>query len=173
MQLVFETKTARAVEAKALEGIDPNYGTPRKRRNLIRLAMRDGCKCRHCQTDVYFPWMVSKQYHRNNRARSATFDHIIPKSQGGTYHLSNGMIACKQCNNARGDMSVEQFQALIAAYGGSGQYKMLKKATRKQKRAERKAKRELKRRAVRVQFLWDLATLLYIINWNHRRFGGM
>lgn len=33
---------------------------------------------------------------------SATLEHLVPKSFGGTYDLENGLMVCYRCNNQRG-----------------------------------------------------------------------
>jgi hypothetical protein len=33
---------------------------------------------------------------------SATFEHLVPKSQGGTFHANNGLMICRKCNHTRG-----------------------------------------------------------------------
>jgi len=39
----------------------------------------------------------------------ATFDHILPKSQGGIRSLENGVAACYKCNRDRGDVDFVEF----------------------------------------------------------------
>jgi hypothetical protein len=39
----------------------------------------------------------------------ATYDHKIPKHRGGTNELSNGTLACADCNNNKGSKSYEWF----------------------------------------------------------------
>jgi hypothetical protein len=39
-----------------------------------------------------------------HQSNSATFEHLVPKSQGGTFHYKNHIIACQKCNKARGNM---------------------------------------------------------------------
>jgi hypothetical protein len=34
---------------------------------------------------------------------SATFEHLVPKSQGGTLHAKNGLMICRKCNHTRGN----------------------------------------------------------------------
>lgn len=41
--------------------------------------------------------------YQNGQKNSATVEHIIPKSQGGTYNIKNCLMACKLCNNTRGN----------------------------------------------------------------------
>jgi hypothetical protein len=38
-------------------------------------------------------------HHKN----SATFEHLVPKSHGGTYNARNGIIVCARCNETRGN----------------------------------------------------------------------
>ena len=45
--------------------------------------------------------------------RSATLDHIIPKSKGG-HGVKNLVVACHGCNNAKGDMMPEEWAAVLA-----------------------------------------------------------
>ena len=40
-----------------------------------------------------------------------TYDHIIPRSRGGSRGLENITISCETCNAAKGSMSVEDFVA--------------------------------------------------------------
>lgn len=56
---------------------------------------REGGKCFYCHTELKF--------------KSATIDHIIPKSMNGPLTVDNTVCACKQCNNKRGHGSARQF----------------------------------------------------------------
>lgn len=42
-----------------------------------------------------------------------TVEHIIPKSKGGTNHISNLTIACHECNNRRQDHSFADWQRIV------------------------------------------------------------
>lgn len=42
--------------------------------------------------------------------KKATRDHIIPKSKGGSWTISNLILACETCNNDRADMYLDQYQ---------------------------------------------------------------
>lgn len=61
----------------------------------------DGRKPRWC-------WMCNCQLFRN----TATVDHLQPKSKGGRDVESNFKLACKPCNNARGNTSIPHRLAL-------------------------------------------------------------
>jgi len=41
-----------------------------------------------------------------------SFDHVIPRSKGGTLSRKNTKLCDKQANNAKGGMSVEEFLQL-------------------------------------------------------------
>lgn len=56
-------------------------------------------KCHYCQCALSFG--------------KATLDHVTPKSKGGPWKKSNMVVACKPCNNRRGDMDYEDFMQLV------------------------------------------------------------
>jgi 5-methylcytosine-specific restriction endonuclease McrA len=66
----------------------------------LRTAMKlHGGKCFYCPTvigsgDVNIEW---------------TLDHIEPSALGGTDHLGNLVIACKQCNQKKGHQPIDSF----------------------------------------------------------------
>lgn len=53
----------------------------------MKVAMRDGKECAYCgKTDV-----------------DLELDHIIPKSKGGSNHLNNLVLSCRECNISKND----------------------------------------------------------------------
>ena len=42
-----------------------------------------------------------------------TVDHIVPQSRGGSDQLENLCIACRLCNGAKGDMTAEEYIAIL------------------------------------------------------------
>jgi len=50
-------------------------------------------------------------------ANSATRDHILPKSFGGTWAWNNMTCACRDCNSSRGNKPVILFLLQIARQG--------------------------------------------------------
>ena len=47
--------------------------------------------------------------------RSATVDHIIPKSRGGTSSPINTVMCCRKCNNEKGNFTGVEYRAWIKA----------------------------------------------------------
>jgi len=67
-----------------------------------------GCKATHFLIERH---RNENYYHINVYAgdRMLTWDHIIPKSLGGSNHVHNGRVACENCNSRRGnDMTVPE-----------------------------------------------------------------
>jgi len=80
------------------------------RNNTRFLLEQQGGLCYFCNTDkIYMQDDVDYQYYKLNKHLSATFDHIIPKSKGGTYKRSNGVCACHFCNVLRNTMRIDEF----------------------------------------------------------------
>lgn len=59
------------------------------RRELKQKLMRRGSTCYWC--GKVLEWST------------ATIEHMIPLSRGGSNHISNCRLACKKCNEERGD----------------------------------------------------------------------
>ena len=47
--------------------------------------------------------------------RSATVDHIIPKSRGGTNSPINTVLCCRKCNNEKGNFTGVEYRDWIKA----------------------------------------------------------
>lgn len=66
------------------------------------IIMRDGMRCHYCEEymNVYHGVRVGVQL---SDPRRFTFEHIVPKSVGGTWGLYNIVGACAKCNNGHGN----------------------------------------------------------------------
>lgn len=71
------------------------------RKELLR---RDGNKCHYCPKQCHCKDPLHKDY--------ATIDHKIPRSRGGLGILDNLVIACMECNQAKGNMTEEEFKTV-------------------------------------------------------------
>jgi len=47
-------------------------------------------------------------------ADNLTIDHVRPRSKGGETTAANCVTACRQCNHAKGSMSLADFHTMIA-----------------------------------------------------------
>lgn len=56
-------------------------------------------------------WCGCDATHLRGKSNSATVEHIIPRSKGGTDDMDNLAMACERCNTRRGCRSVEDFMA--------------------------------------------------------------
>jgi len=76
--------------ASAHEILTPPVGGKR----LVKLAYRDGWECAYCGKETCVA---------GKNGPKATVDHVVPKSKGGLDALSNCVVACDDCNKAKGD----------------------------------------------------------------------
>ena len=60
----------------------------------MNIYMRDDWTCQYC---------VKKK-----SARELTFDHVVPRCQGGKTTWRNIVTACRKCNDKKADLSLEQ-----------------------------------------------------------------
>ncbi len=70
---------------------------------------RDGGRCVYCGIPARRPGPGVKR-----GPDLATLDHVHPRSLGGALTRDNLVLACSACNNERGTMAAETFQALKA-----------------------------------------------------------
>lgn len=76
-----------------------------RERMIAKLATRDGGRC----------WLCGGKFNWRQRAfaklddNAITFDHVIPKSQGGAKTFENLRLAHRGCNNKRGNVEGEHW----------------------------------------------------------------
>lgn len=65
-------------------------------------VLRDGgWRCYYCGLDLRAPEV------------EATLDHRLPRSRGGTDQSSNLVPACRECNEAKGNATVEEYRERV------------------------------------------------------------
>lgn len=67
-------------------------------RLVLRLLERDGTRCSYC----------GRPFSRKVRPH---LDHRVPRCRGGKKNLANLVLACRPCNEAKGDMAEAEFRA--------------------------------------------------------------
>ena len=78
----------------------PNYNSPENKKLLYG---EQGGFCNACG--------------HHFQPQNLTFDHIIPKSRGGTSHISNLQLLCGSCNSTKGDRPQEFLLARLLDKG--------------------------------------------------------
>lgn len=66
--------------------------------------------------------IVRSAKQRFARRTKATFEHVVPRAEGGTDALINGLVACLWCNNYRGIEDPEDFKERITALVQRGEH---------------------------------------------------
>lgn len=73
--------------------------SPIKAKHRMEVFVRDSWTCQYCGD----PSLCSE---------SATADHIVPAVSGGSHLPANLRTACRSCNSARRNASIEDFRLL-------------------------------------------------------------
>ena len=60
----------------------------------INIYMRDGWTCQYCK--------------EKKQTKELTFDHVLPRAQGGVTSWTNIVTACRPCNSYKEDKTPEQ-----------------------------------------------------------------
>ena len=60
----------------------------------INIYMRDGFTCQYCR--------------EKKQVKHLTFDHVLPRAQGGKTSWTNIVTACRPCNSSKEDRTPEQ-----------------------------------------------------------------
>lgn len=62
---------------------------------IEKLSLRDGWNCKYCNIGL--------------TQKTATIDHVIPRSKGGRRTLQNEVLSCSICNNQKDNKTLEDF----------------------------------------------------------------
>jgi 5-methylcytosine-specific restriction endonuclease McrA len=81
----------------------PNKMTGIAIKRVMRKLFPSPC-CHYCERSLVWPSKAGKH------EGCVSLDHIIPQSHGGRWRPWNLIIACFNCNQARGNMDYETFK---------------------------------------------------------------
>lgn len=70
-------------------------------------------RCAYCQQHMRRKRETGQEW------RTATLDHVLPVSRGGTNGKHNLVAACERCNRAKGSMTAEEFRAAQSSTAAS------------------------------------------------------
>lgn len=71
------------------------------------LTRRDGHTCVWCGREMYA--FKNNRNHRRRHPAGITIEHLHPRSQGGSDQLNNLALACRGCNELRGNLPLDEW----------------------------------------------------------------
>jgi 5-methylcytosine-specific restriction endonuclease McrA len=80
--------------AKPWRAVEKTVRSKKTEQEYRSLVARDGNCCLYCNAEL--------------SCDTATIEHLIPVSSGGSNHMQNKALACHGCNQAAGNLSVRQ-----------------------------------------------------------------
>ena len=88
------------------------HGTLRtiiRRLRLIQLSEAQNNRCCYCGQQTWHPEIIDGGDVPHSRRRRATLEHVVAQNHGGGEGKHNLVMACSQCNGARGDKPIAHF----------------------------------------------------------------
>jgi 5-methylcytosine-specific restriction endonuclease McrA len=98
----FLANPPRRISARAVIARKAATGRLGLRKHLPGLIREQKGLCFYCRVPIVFRDPRGKQ-------RAATVDHYDPLAKGGANNRENAVAACRPCNQAKRDMSAEDF----------------------------------------------------------------
>ena len=92
-------------------------GEPRKAQMALKISLKIWLRNRLAEAQNWkCCWCGCETDPVHDKRNSATIEHVIPRSQGGTDDPDNLAMSCSRCNNKRATTSVDAFleHAIIA-----------------------------------------------------------
>lgn len=81
------------------------WNQKRRGLNITRLMARDGSNCTICGEPL------DRAEPTRGNGKAISFDHIVPRSEGGSDRLENLRLAHRLCNSLRGRDPVQETEA--------------------------------------------------------------
>lgn len=100
----------------ARDPFDPAFDPSSPLRKELRRVVgeRDGWRCRFCgRRDLVVP-PAGREHTAEEASSLATLDHWLPRSRGGTWEMSNLVLACRPCNGEKGQLTGEEYLSVLA-----------------------------------------------------------
>lgn len=122
-----------------LDTVKATRGTSRTyihRLRLIQLSGAQNHRCCYCGQKTWHSHIIDGGDVKHTRRTQATIEHVVALVHGGTWCKDNLVMACDECNGARGEKSVERFVALITENINIPISKTLKRILRKEEKAK-------------------------------------
>ena len=98
MGLFYDVHHRLDIPRRLDQGTVPDYRTHKHTLYGVQEGICAGCR-------VMFPF------------RNMTVDHVVPRSKGGTDHITNLQLLCAACNSMKGTRSQEEFVAVLVREG--------------------------------------------------------
>lgn len=86
---------------------------PKRFLTLQGIAEKQDGKCAYCGVAMLTDWRDCHADWGWKHPWRMTWDHVVPKSAGGSDDPSNAAAACLRCNVAKRSMSADAFSASI------------------------------------------------------------
>lgn len=99
----------------------------------VREKSRD--ECHYCHCDLSESFRFDGRMLNHTQGGISTIDHILPLSKGGHRKVSNMVLSCVSCNNAKGSMSSEDFIATLNPPTMTPELEQLQKEAREKMRS--------------------------------------
>lgn len=132
-------------------------------RRLKNLYDEQDGKCYWCGEEMNLWFETDRKIFHKVFYRTATIEHLLPRSQGGTLHKSNIACACSDCNSKRATISHNQFKWVASKPERYVKWKQLKE----QRSIKEHEIKEANSKVRQARFLFGMASLLFLLERFH------
>ena len=105
-----------------------------RRHRLIKLSEAQKHRCCYCGQQTWHPHIIDGGDVVHSKRNLATIEHVVALVSGGTWCKNNLVMACNECNGARGEKAIAKFVALITQDIDIPLSKAVKRALRKEEK---------------------------------------
>jgi DnaD/phage-associated family protein len=76
--------------------------------NRLAVIERDKCKCQHCGKQGVRPFPEASVVIDPEDDTPFEFDHMVPRTRGGSHDVDNLLLSCRRCNRSRNARELSQ-----------------------------------------------------------------